>query len=245
MGAPTPTVPAVSDGEGWLALMRRHALLLLVVGPAALMVAVRWWLQWQVDRLAQPLPPALSPAGDPNALWLTVALVVTGCVVFGVLAWWLVRKPGPAPRWLRPVAVALWVLVWLAGTAQAVRSHLNVVGVQASQPEVLRLVGLKVIAASTRSLGGARLYLDWPAQGGLHTVLIDSPDEALLRQPARVQLQVAPGRWQGWYVTGWSLEAAPSEAPAIGSATAAGADPISAVGGNTPAAEPPRDKATP
>lgn len=210
-----------------MALLRQHALLTLMVGPVALLVAIRWWLNWQVDRLAAPLPPALNPAGDPVSLWLTVVLVAAGCVLFGLLAWWLVRKPGPLPRWLRGAAVAAWVLVWLAGSAQALRSHLNVLGAQAGRTEVLRLVGLKAIAPSLRSVGGARLYLDWPAQGGLHTVLIASPGEALLRQPERVQLQVSPGRWQGWFVTGWSLDGV---LPAPGSEVSVDA---------------PRDKATP
>ncbi len=199
-----PVVPVTED-EGPRAWLRRHAVLLAAIGPVALMVAVRWWLQWRLDRQDQALPAALSPASDPNAVMLTVVLVTLGCLAFGGLVWWLVRKPGPLSRGVRVGALGLWALVWLAGSAQSVRSHFNAVGVQASRTEVLRLVGLKVSAPSLRSVGGARLYLDWPEQGGLHTVLIESPTEALLRQPARVQLQLAPGRWGGWYAVGWSL----------------------------------------
>lgn len=228
MGTPKADVAAP---EGLWATARRHGLLLAVLAPVALMVVVRWGLQWRMDRLGVALPPLLSLASDPDSVLLTAALVAAGCVVFAGLAWWLVRKPGPLPRPLRTGALVLWVVVWLAGSAQAVRSHFNGLGVQASRTEVLRLVGLKAVAPSLRSLGGARLYLDWPEHGGLHTVQIESPSQALLQQPAHIQLQLAPGRWGGWYTVGWSLADAPVQAGAA------------AVSVDTPTA--PRKKATP
>lgn len=215
----TPATPDPSTSARTAGL-RQRVLLALWVGPVVLWVGLRWWLQRQVERLPQPLPPALSPASDPASLWLSVVLVALGGLLFGLLAWWLVRKPGPLPRWLLPAAVVVWVVLWLAGSAQALRAQLNVQGVQAAQPQVLRLVGLKPVAPSVRSAGGARLYLDWPAQGGLHTVLIASPSDALLRQPEQVFLHIAPGRWSGWWVTGWSLDGLPPGTPPPASADA-------------------------
>lgn len=212
MTAPTPT-PAADDGL--LAQLRRHAVMLALLGPVALMVGVRWWLQFRLERLSLSLPPELAAAGDPAGLLRTVALVVLGCAAFGLLAWWLVRKPGapsPLQRKVMQGLLAAWVLLWLVGTAQAVRSHFNVQGLQPTRTETLRLVGLKVQPPSLRSLGGARLYLDWPAEGGLHTVTVEAPSEALLRQPPSVQVQLAPGRWRGWYVLGWAVPGADSAA---------------------------------
>lgn len=214
-----PPADTAAADDGLLAQLRRHAVLLAVLGPVALMVGVRWWLQFRLDRLAVSLPPELSLAGDPAGLLRTVALVVLGCAAFGLLAWWLVRKPGAPTPLQRRVMLGLlvaWVLLWLAGTAQAVRSQFNALGLQPARSETLRLVGLKVQPPSLRSVGGARLYLDWPAEGGLHTVTIESPSEALLRQPAAVQLQLAAGRWHGWYVQGWAvapLSPAPDDRP--------------------------------
>lgn len=219
------TAPTPADDDGLLAQMRRHAVMLALLGPVALMVGVRWWLQFRLDRLPDSLPPALSLAGDPAGLLRTVALVVLGCAAFGLLAWWLVRKPGaptPLQRKVLSGLLVAWVLLWLAGTAQAVRSHFNVLGLQPARTETLRLVGLKQTPPSLRSAGGARLYLDWPAEGGLHTVTIEAPSEALLRQPPSVQLQLAAGRWHGWYVLGWAVASTPESTGTA--ATPAGAD---------------------
>ncbi len=195
---------------GWLGWLRRYAVQLAVLVPAVLWVVVREWLQWRLAQLGVALPPSLSPATDPATLIRTVALVLLGCLAFGLLAWWLVRKPGPARPRLPPGRLAwgllaVWVVLWLAGTVQAVRSQMNVLGVQPGHSETLALVGLRQTPPTRRSTGGAQLYLDWPAQGGLHTVQVETPSPALLQQPRRVQLQVAPGRWYGWYVLDWTV----------------------------------------
>jgi hypothetical protein len=202
--ADLPDTPA----QGLLAQWRRHAVLSAVVAPVLLMVAVRSWLEARLDRMGVDLPPALSPAGDPQALMDTVIVAGLACLAFGLLVWWLVRKPGPGPRMhpsLKWGFLALWMLAWMAGSEEAVRGHFNALGLQPSRTVTLTLAGLKVNPPSLRSLGGARLYLDWPEQGGLYTVLVASPSEDLLKQPQRVHLQLAAGRWSGWYVLGWSV----------------------------------------
>ncbi len=209
---------ATPGSVGWLGWLRRYAVQLAVLAPAVLWVMVREWLQWRLAQLGAVLPPPLNPAGDPVALMRNIALVLLACLAFAALAWWLVRKPGPARYRLPPgrlawVLLALWVVLWLAGAAQAVRSQLNVLGVQPAHGETLALVGVRQSPPTLRSVGGAQLYLDWPAQGGLHTVLVESPSPALLAQPPKVLLQVAPGRWHGWYVLSWSVPGADPTAP--------------------------------
>ncbi len=200
---------------GWLGLLRRYAVQAAVLLPAVVWVAAREWVQWRQAGLGRALPPALSPASDPVELLRTMGFVLVACLAFASLAWWLVRKPGPVRSRLSTSRfawglLAVWVALWLAGAAQAVRSQFNVEGVQAPHTETLKLVGLRVTQPTKRSLGGAQLYLEWPAQGGLHTVVIESPSPELLREPPTVQLQVAAGRWHGWYVLDWAvLEPAP------------------------------------
>ena len=78
----------------------------------------------------------------------------------------------------------------------------------------MKVVAVQVQPASVRSVGGAKVYLDWPEGGGLHTVLLESPTEDLLRKPAALRLSVAAGRWSGTFVTGWRVDnAAASTTP--------------------------------
>jgi hypothetical protein len=66
---------------------------------------------------------------------------------------------------------------------------------------VFRLVAVQQLQPSTRAVGGARLVVDWPEQGGLHQVVMEDPAPDLLAQPQRVTLHLAQGRWHGWFVT--------------------------------------------
>lgn len=195
-----PGAPGTPHRRFWLAM---------VLGPAACVVGTRWWLQFRLERMGVVPPPGLSPAGDPESLIRTLGLVGLACVAFACLAWWLVRKPGPwrghpAFKW---TLLGIWVLACGLGTLQAVRSHFNALGLSATRIETLRVVGLRAQPPSLRSPGGTRLFLDWPAQGGLHSVLLESFPDTPDSRPALLQLQLAPGRWQGWYVLGWTVPA--------------------------------------
>lgn len=200
---------------------QRNGLLAGLFAPPALWVAVRWWLNFQLERSGLTLPPALSLASDPDSVmrWLWVAGGVA--VALGVLVWWLMRpsKSGQsagvsARRWVGRGLLVLWVLAWLGGAAQTQRAQANRLGLQPAREVVVKVVAVQVQPASVRSVGGAKVYLDWPEGGGLHTVLLESPTEDLLRQPAALRLSVAAGRWSGTFVTGWRVDnAAASTTP--------------------------------
>lgn len=200
---------------------QRNGLLAGLFAPPALWVAVRWWLNFQLERSGLTLPPALSLASDPDSVmrWLWVAGGVA--VALGVLVWWLMRpstadlSAGVSPRrWVGRGLLVLWVLVWLGGAAQTQRAQANRLGLQPAREVVVKVVAVQVQPASVRSVGGAKVYLDWPEGGGLHTVLLESPTEDLLRQPAALRLSVAAGRWSGTFVTGWRVDnAAASTTP--------------------------------
>ena len=195
---------------------QRNGLLAGLFAPPALWVAVRWWLNFQLERSGLTLPPALSLASDPDSVmrWLWVAGGVA--VVLGVLVWWLMRPStaGRARRWVGRGLLVLWVLAWLGGAAQTQRAQANRLGLQPAREVVVKVVAVQVQPASVRSVGGAKVYLDWPEGGGLHTVLLESPTEDLLRKPAALRLSVAAGRWSGTFVTGWRVDnAAASTTP--------------------------------
>jgi hypothetical protein len=188
---------------------QRNGLLASLFAPPALWVAVRWWLNFQLERSGLTLPPALSPASDPDSVmrWLWGGGAVA--LALGVLVWWLMRPSTAgtaARRWVGRGLLVLWVLAWVGGAAQTQRSHANRLGLQPARQVVLKVVAVQVQPASVRSVGGAKVYLDWPEGGGLHTVLLESPTEDLLRQPAALALTVAAGRWSGEFVTGWRVD---------------------------------------
>lgn len=169
-------------------------------------IAVRGWLEARLERSGWVLPPELAPAVDPDVfIQRLVGGSMAVLVVCGAL-WWLLRSrsPGTVSRTLWGLLLA-WVVVWVWGAVSLWQDHANRLNLTATQTETLRVVGMQVTQPSTRTLGGAKMYLDWPTQGGLHTVLIEEASEALLRQPSQLTLTLAPGRSHGWYVLGWSV----------------------------------------
>lgn len=195
------------EGTWW----QRNGLLAGLFAPPALWVAVRWWLNFQLERSGTVLPPALSPASDPDSTLRWIALGVALAVALGGLVAWLMRASTGAAQRRRVgrVLLVLWVLLWALGVAQTLRSHANRLGLQPAREVVLKVVAVQVQPASVRSVGGAKVYLDWPAAGGLHTVVLESPTEDLLRQPKALRLNVAAGRWSGEFVTAWQVDNPP------------------------------------
>lgn len=176
------------------------------LGSAVVWVVVRWWLEARLERNGWVLPPELSPAIDPDAFIQRLVMgSVAVLVVCGVL-WWLLRSRSPrtVSRTLWGL-LGVWVALWLAGAVSQWQNQANRLNLSPTQTETLKVVGVQLTKPSTRSLGGAKMYVDWPAQGGLHTVLIEEASEALLRQPSHLSLTLAPGRSHGWYVLGWSV----------------------------------------
>lgn len=197
--------PAAPPKLGWRKQLIGNALVL----PVLLWVALRWNLKDEREAPGVNWPAPLSLAPDPDALvhglmvW-GAALLVAALVAR--LAWARWARPGTRVRqvvlW---VLLALWALVWLGGTWAAWREQANQRDLQVQRTESFKLVAVQQVPASSRGVGGARLFVDWPEQGGLHRVVVENPSPALLAKPERVTLKLAPGHWQGWFVLGWEL----------------------------------------
>ena len=189
----------------------------LLFGPPAFMVAASWLLQMMDDRQnavpALPLAPVSTTAGLLDLLWpvaVALALLIAAGLVIYRLGW----------RRVMPVMGAVWLLLWLAGSGALMQRHLNrqglflqetAVSAAAPAPAMARVVARQFKPASLRSLGGTELVLK---VGGLEIpqrLLINDARAASLKPGDTLALQLAPGRINGLFVTGWHV--APSVHP--------------------------------
>ncbi|MBG6072962.1 MULTISPECIES: hypothetical protein [unclassified Polaromonas] len=206
--APAPAV------QGWTS--QRTAWLIFC--PPAFMVAVRWLLQLVDDRQntvpALPLAPVSTTAGALDLLWpvaLALALLVGAGLVIYRLGW----------RRVMPVIGAAWLLLWLLGTGALLQRHLNRQGLllqgmtaAAAAPQAstrARVVSAYLKPASLRSLGGTEMVLQIDGLDIPNRLLLDDAGAASLKPGDTLALQLAPGRFNGLFVTGW--QAAPSVSP--------------------------------
>jgi hypothetical protein len=202
---------------GWTS---RHTAWLLFA-PPALMVAARWLLQLATDR--QGAAPALSlepvsvADGMQDLLWpasLAVAVLLAAGLALRRLGW-------------RRAALMLgmaWVLIWLAGSGAMLQRHLNrqglfLQGMSASAAAPAANVAAQVVTShfkppSQRSLGGTELVLRVPGLPLPHRLLIDDAGAVPLKPGDTLALRLAPGRFNGLFVTGWQV-APPAAAPAL------------------------------
>ena len=190
----------------------------LLFAPPAFMVAVRWILQLMDDRqnatLALPLVPVSTTAGTLDLLWpvaLVLALLVAAGLVIRRLGW----------RRVMPAIGAVWLLLWLAGSGALIERHLNRQGLflqdmTGAAPAVpaspalpvsvtARVMTTQFKPASLRSLGGTELVVQ---VGGLEIpqrLLLGNASAALLKPGDTLALQLAPGRFNGLFITGWRV----------------------------------------
>ncbi|HRK37162.1 MAG TPA: hypothetical protein PK347_02135 [Burkholderiaceae bacterium] len=176
------------------------------LGVVVVWVLVRWWLNARLDQNGWVLPPELAVSVDPALFFQRALWAVAAVLALGGALWWLLRSR--SQRVVRSTLwglLAVWVAAWLWAAVGQWRNQVNRLNLTATQTETLRVVGVQLAKPSTRSAGGVRMFVEWPAQGGLHTVLIEDATEALLQQPTHLALTLAPGRHRGWYVLGWSV----------------------------------------
>ena len=136
------------------------------LGSVVVWVLVRWWLAARLDRNGWVLPPELTPAIDPDTFVQRLVMgSVAVVVVFGVL-WWLLRSRSPRTvSWTLWGLLGAWVTVWSWGAVSQWQNHANRLHLSPTQTETLRVVGMQMAKPTNRSLGGAKMYVDWPAQG--------------------------------------------------------------------------------
>lgn len=201
-----------ANGLRWLG---RNRVWLGLFAPAALLVVVRWWLDFQLDTAGLELPPALALASTPGEVMQSVAMGGVGVLLLAGLVIWLMRPAQHALQKRRQAVVlrgllVLWVVLWLGGTTGVVRNHLNRLNLQAQRELVLPLVGQQTRKPSVRSPGGVKVFLDWPDGGGLHTLMLENPLPHAVPERGALVLQLAPGRWSGWFVTSWAPQPDPT-----------------------------------
>lgn len=139
----------------------------------------------------QPLREAAQAASAGQALWLAARPFILSAAA--LLAFWLagrlaLRRCG----WqrLRPAALALWLLLWLAAAAWLVASHLNRTGRSAQPAQTAQVLLVREIAPTSRGPGAPALRV--LAEG---RAMSDFP------QNSAVTLRPWRGRWWGRWAT--------------------------------------------
>ncbi len=185
----------------------------LVFAPPAVMLGVRWFLQLLVDRAggapALPLAAVATASEVMDLLWP----VLVGCALLAVAIGWM-RRLGS--RRALPVLGVAWLALWLGASGMLVQRHLNREGLwlqdaQATpSPAVMaKVLSQQIKAASLRSLGGSELVLSVPGLALPQRLLIEDARSKSFKAGDALALQLARGRFDGWFVTAW-------QAPPVG-----------------------------
>ena len=180
----------------------------LLFGPPALMVVVRGLLELLSDRenaiAALALSPVSTTSGSMELLWAIVALLavlLTGGLLLRRMGW----------RRVMPALGAVWLLLWLAGSAALVQRHLNRQGLflhgmtLSAATDSARVVTSQLKPASLRSLGGTELVLQVKSLEIPQRLLINDAKASALKPGDVLALKLASGRFGGLFVTGWQV----------------------------------------
>ena len=176
----------------------------LLFAPPAVLVGLRWVLQWQADRGPQdPVLPLLPFVASQDMWFFLWPVLWTLLALFASVAGTLLA----ARRWgwypVGRVWLVLWIAACVAGAPALVWRHLNVQGVQPLAPVQAQVLGSRTKAPSARGPGGTQLVLRIDTLEPLQQVLLDDPQAAHWKPGQRLVLQWARGRYSGLFITGW------------------------------------------
>lgn len=223
----SPAMPSAPSGRlpRWTSL---HTAWLLFAPPAVL-VGLRAVLEWLNDRQsatpALPLLPVATPSGTLDLLWpIAIGLALLGGFVL------LLRRLGRRRAVL--LLGALWLLLWLGGSAALLQRHLNEQGLflhdagapdgapasaSSPAPARARVLANQFRPPSLRGAGGSELLLQVPGLGAPRRLLLDDPRARPINPGDTLALQLARGRFSGLFVTDWRVASAAMPAPATAS----------------------------
>ena len=209
MSAPAPAAqqPAAprtpeQDLASWRALIWTAA-------PVIATLALRASLQGHAGEAMQgphgalqPLREAAQAASAGQALWLASRPFILSAAA--LLALWLAgRQALRRCGWqrLRPAALALWLLLWLAAAAWLVASHLNRTGRSAQPAQTAQVLLVREIAPTSRDPGGAEVYVQTGPGDPALRVLAEGRAMSDFPQNSVVTLRPWRGRWWGRWAT--------------------------------------------
>ena len=199
------------DGAGAQSPWAQQRVAWWLLAPPAFTVGLRWVLAFLAARQPQVAALSLTPvpaqASVMTLAWSGLAiLVVLGAGVVGV------RKLG----WRRVMAAAgvVWVALWLGASGALVQRYLNQQNLKVLPGAVAKVLGSQFKPPSPRGAGGTQLYLQLPGLEAPHSVLIDDAAMVRLRPGDALSLELAQGRFDGLFVTGWKAMPSPTATPA-------------------------------
>ncbi|SDM30985.1 hypothetical protein SAMN05428957_104134 [Oryzisolibacter propanilivorax] len=203
-GRPAPG-PAAARAAAGGAQARARLGAWLGFGPLALVVGLRWVLDWLQGRADAPPAWPLAPfvgTQDPWG-WLHTTGWALMALAALLLAGRLVYRRFGARALLRLLA-GLWIAAALAACAAQLAHFLNLRGlVPQPAPLAARVLGSRAVAPSLHGAGGTLLVLQLRDEPGTQQALVDDRQAAALPAGQALALHWARGRWWGRYVTGW------------------------------------------
>ncbi|CAN5239344.1 hypothetical protein BH10PSE16_BH10PSE16_24900 [soil metagenome] len=218
-----PSTGSAPQKAGWLAGWTSLHTAWLMFAPPAFMVGVSWILQLFTDRQggtpALPLVSVGTTTGTLDLLWPVLAtLTALAAAVWGL------RRIGL--RRALVVLGAVWVLLWLGGSAAMLQRQLNRHGLLLHGSAAAPVVAARVITsafkpANLHSLGGTELVLQVSGLEIPQRLLINDPQAVSLKPGDALALEFEPGRFSGLFVTGWHAPLPAAPASSIPAAPAA------------------------
>lgn len=186
MNAPAPPPAARWGALAWVLL------------PPLVVLLLRALLQSPVEDDWQPLREATQVTSPGQALWAAtrpLAYTALALLALGLGVRQAARRWGWAR--LRPLLLALWLLLWAGVGAGSLAQHLNRSGRQALPETPARVLLAGDVAPSARGPGGAQVYLALLGQEDrpVYTLAPGLPARAFTGRHAQVRLQA--GRWWG------------------------------------------------
>ena len=176
----------------------------LLAAPIAVLL-LRAGLQARADQDTSGLQRlhAATLVADPyQAMWAAsrpFVLTALGLLATALVLRWGLRAALRRHGWarVRPWAVALWSLAWLAAGAALVASHLNQAGRHAVGEQTVRVLLARTVPASERSPGGAELYIELARLPGPQRLLAEGQPPTAWPPGSLARLHLEAGRWWG------------------------------------------------
>ena len=222
MNRPAMPPPGADDGDQGAARVDWRALALVALPPVAVL-ALRALLPAEVDGgTLQRLQTATLVSDAGEALWMASRPLVYGVLALGGTAgllYALVRRLGWAR--VRPLLLALWLLLWAATGVWLLASERNRAQRQALPAQPVKvLLAREILPGKRTGPGGTEVYFELAGEPRPLRLFAQGLPPAAFVPGSMAMLHAEAGRWWGRWGRLTSRLAPPAAPPAAPAAAA-------------------------